>query len=418
MSSNQAPLKKSQDITDLLLYLGGIIVAGIGISWLLMTKPWDEADRPARGPAADAAVTAEIAAIRNPQPLAHPETVTDNPLRLARLAYEAGMLVEPERYSAWTLYSEVLAADPENVAATTGLNEVADALLERAATALEQGRLDAAGATLELIFARLPGHSGAERLANEISVAEQSADDSEPQRREALVEPAEPPVVQASIAAPASGRDALPVIQSAAPIAVDPVRELWTAFDAAIAAGALIQPPEQSAKHYLAQMLSFGPEHGQTIEARELLFATLLSRASIAIVGLDEVAAETWIAEAELLGVHADRIERVRNELFENLAAAESTRPIPAAQLMILEYTPPRYPTTAANRNIEGWVDVEFLVQTDGSTTDVVVSDASHESYFRDEALEAVEAWRFEPRIFHNRQIEQKAYTRIRFALE
>jgi TonB family protein len=417
MSSNQAPLKKSQDITDLLLYLGGIIVAGIGISWLLMTKPWDEADRPARGPATDAPVTTEIAVIRNPQPLAHPETVTDNPLRLARLAYEAGMLVGPERYSAWTLYSEVLAADPENVAATAGLNEVADALLERAATALEQGRLDDAGATLELIFAKLPRHSGAERLANDISDAEESADDSEP-RREPLVEPAEPRVVRASIAAAAAGRDALPVIQSAAPIAVDPVRELWTAFDAAIAAGALIQPPEQNAKHYLAQMMSFGPEHGQTIEARELLFATLLSRASIAIVDLDEAAAQTWIAEAELLGVHADRIERAHNELFENLAAAESTRPIPAAQLMILEYTPPRYPTTAANRNIEGWVDVEFLVQTDGSTADVVVADASHESYFRDEALEAVEAWRFEPRIFHNRQIEQKAYTRIRFALE
>jgi TonB family protein len=417
MSSNQAPVKKSQDITDLLLYLGGIIVVGIGISWLLMTKPWDEADRPAPSLATGAAVTAEIAAILNPQPLAHPETVTNNPLRLARLAYEAGMLVEPERYSAWALYSEVLAADPENVAATAGLNEVADALLERATTALEQGRLDDAGVTLELIVAKLPGHSGAERLANEISDAEQSAD-TEPQQRETFVEPAEPPVLQASIAAPTSGRDAMPVIQSAAAIAVDPVRELWTAFDAAIAEGALIQPAEQSAKHYLAQMMSVGPEHGQTIEARELLFATLLSRASIAIVGLDEVAAETWITEAELLGVHADRIERARNELFENLAAAESARPIPAAQLVILEYTPPRYPTTAANRGIEGWVDVEFLVQTDGSTANVIVSDASHDSYFRDEALEAVEAWRFEPHIFHNRPIERKAYTRIRFALE
>ena len=34
---------------------------------------------------------------------------------------------------------------------------------------------------------------------------------------------------------------------------------------------------------------------------------------------------------------------------------------------------PPKYPTRAASRHIEGWVTVEFTVQTDGSVDDAVV---------------------------------------------
>ncbi|MGB7216521.1 MAG: energy transducer TonB, partial [Gammaproteobacteria bacterium] len=63
----------------------------------------------------------------------------------------------------------------------------------------------------------------------------------------------------------------------------------------------------------------------------------------------------------------------------------------------------------------DGWVDVEFVVTKDGRTRDVVVTDASHSSYFRREAVAAVEQWRFQPRIFMGEPIEQRAYTRIRF---
>ena len=37
-----------------------------------------------------------------------PRAALDNPLRMAQLAYDAGMLVEPEEYSAWTLFSRVV----------------------------------------------------------------------------------------------------------------------------------------------------------------------------------------------------------------------------------------------------------------------------------------------------------------------
>jgi TonB family protein len=77
----------------------------------------------------------------------------------------------------------------------------------------------------------------------------------------------------------------------------------------------------------------------------------------------------------------------------------------------------PEFPQRASERNITGWVDVEFTVGTDGKTRNIVVTDASHETMFRREAMAAVEKWQFEPRVFMGRPIEQTSYTRIRFVL-
>ena len=80
-------------------------------------------------------------------------------------------------------------------------------------------------------------------------------------------------------------------------------------------------------------------------------------------------------------------------------------------------YVQPDYPRQPLQRGIEGWVDVEFTVGMDGRTRDIDVVDASHDRYFRDEAMAAVEDWTFEPRTFMDRTIEQRTYTRLRFVL-
>ncbi len=75
----------------------------------------------------------------------------------------------------------------------------------------------------------------------------------------------------------------------------------------------------------------------------------------------------------------------------------------------------PVYPTRALDRGLEGWVDLEFTVGVDGKTRDITIADASSDSLFRREATEAVKQWQFEPRVFMNRTIDQRCFTRIRF---
>src|SRR5690606_41422108 len=114
-------------------------------------------------------------------------------------------------------------------------------------------------------------------------------------------------------------------------------------------------------------------------------------------------------------GGNAVRIADARERLGRGLIDAESARVVPVSELEMKRYVPPTFPARALERAFEGWVDVEFSVGPDGSTHDVVVTDASHNGFFRREAVDAIEQWKFEPRVFMGEVIEQRAYTRIRF---
>jgi protein TonB len=60
-------------------------------------------------------------------------------------------------------------------------------------------------------------------------------------------------------------------------------------------------------------------------------------------------------------------------------------------------------------RDIEGWVDVEFTVAANGAVQDVIVAETSHQMYFGDEAVSAVSQWRFEPRLIMGQAIPQRS---------
>lgn len=430
--------EKKRDSTDVLLPLGGLVVAGIGLSWLLLSKPWEALSGDER--AVPAPVTAVQPAAAEPAEAADPEdSITsarlepaagvgapepglDDPLKMARLAFEAGMLVEPAGYSAWSLYEQVLQDSPDDPEALNGLMRIADTLVSRAALALEQGRVSDAEAIVEQILATLPAHDGAVDLAAELG---QSVARVAPRETRASAPPA-PEVVRAKPAPVAIVEtpkiEQPPVAEEPAPEPepppVDPLIELGAGFEQAMADNRLVAPAGDSAIHYVDAMVEVDPEAPSVAEARTRLFSELLIRASVATEALDAEGALTWIDAADAVGGDPGAVNQARSLLTERLIRAESMKPFPASQLEILEYVAPRYPSRASSRNVEGWVDVEFYVTTEGTTRDVTVTDASHEIYFKDEAVEAVERWIFEPRVFMGQTIDQRANIRIRFDIE
>jgi TonB family protein len=405
----------SSDQGDLLLWIAGGAIAAVGAAWLFITQPWKstEADappvvaasRPSPAAAASPALTTEVEAAAGDATALAPEAALDNPLRMAELAYEAGMLVEPEEFSAWTLFARVLKSDPDNAAARDGLTKVADDLVRRGATALDQGRFDDAGAMVQRIRASLPDHAGAKALALKIwpeVVPLAPTRDALP-----LPEPEMPRVARVEEAAPAPPP---PKPQ------VNPLVEAGNAFDKAMAEGRLLTPSEQSAKHFVVVLNRLDVDHELAKNARSKLSLEFLSRAAQSIEALDPEAADIWIDEAEaLLGATDDGVRKARSALTEQLIAMESAKPVPASALKIATYVAPSFPQRANERSIEGWVDIEFTVGTDGKTRNISVTDASHEALFRREATEAVSKWQFEPRVFMGRAIEQSSFTRIRF---
>ena len=79
---------------------------------------------------------------------------------------------------------------------------------------------------------------------------------------------------------------------------------------------------------------------------------------------------------------------------------------------------PPQYPASARDRGLEGWVDLQFMVMTDGSLADVAIVGAQPVGVFEQAALEAVRRWRYQPVVQGGALITQRARLRVRFAVQ
>jgi protein TonB len=79
---------------------------------------------------------------------------------------------------------------------------------------------------------------------------------------------------------------------------------------------------------------------------------------------------------------------------------------------------PPKYPARAASRHIEGWVKVEFTIQTDGSVDNAVVVGSEPEDIFNDAALTAISKWKFKEKMVNGIAVPQRAVQRLQFKLE
>jgi len=379
---------------DRLLWLAAVVVAAMGLGWLFIEQPWsgDVAPDFDAAPAAAETNSNAIALADTAAPPADPSPPRD-PLYLARLALDSGMLVEPAEYSAWTLFGEALDANADNVAALEGLEEVATALLGRGLTAFEQGRLDDAESIASTIVTRFPEHAGALDLAQDIVVARRP-----------------PPVVRET---------PVPAV-AAAPRLPDPVEripELHAAFLDAMGRNAVLTPSGTSARDLLDEMIGIAPQHELTGAAREQLVTELLDRSTQALEALDTAGAQTWIDSAAPLAADAAVIERAQDRLTQHLIDAESNKRLPVSAFDQTVRVAAEYPEIAIERDIEGWVDIDFVVTPVGDTAEITVVNSSHPRYFRDEAVAAVEQWRFEPVIFMGQPIPQHAYIRLEFVL-
>ena len=80
---------------------------------------------------------------------------------------------------------------------------------------------------------------------------------------------------------------------------------------------------------------------------------------------------------------------------------------------------PPQYPRQALFDRTEGWVVVEFTIDTQGQVKDARVVDSKPRGVFDQAALDAVKRFRFKPRSLGGTPIEvQGVQNRIRFKLK
>jgi len=79
----------------------------------------------------------------------------------------------------------------------------------------------------------------------------------------------------------------------------------------------------------------------------------------------------------------------------------------------------PQYPIRAAERGIEGWVELEFTITASGTVKNPVVTAARPGRIFDSEALRAISKWRYNPKIVDGKPVERTGVrVRLRFRLE
>jgi protein TonB len=85
--------------------------------------------------------------------------------------------------------------------------------------------------------------------------------------------------------------------------------------------------------------------------------------------------------------------------------------------LLPLQRIPPQYPRDAARAGVTGWVQLEVLVNADGSVRSAKVTDAKPKGLFEAAAVQAVMRWKFKPKIQDGKPVEQRGSQKIEFNL-
>jgi TonB family protein len=293
-------------------------------------------------------------------------------LALASARLEDGDLLEPANDNARYYFQLALSGDPDNVAAKQGLSVIASKLAMQARTATDNGNLDQAEALLAESNGLDPDNT--ELSAAITALADKRAEIAAAQRE-----------AEAEARRRAEAERRAAEARAAAELEAEQER-------AAAAAAAAAAPVEQAATV---------AEDQPPIEAASLADEQPVANTDENTDGGTAADAQAAPAEATVAPV---------------AAASQVTTSV--RDLNRIKYVAPKYPRAAQRRNLSGWVDVVFTVDTTGLVKNVDIRDSEPGETFVAAATRAVERWEFEPVVENGQVVEKRVGVRMMFALE
>jgi TonB family protein len=199
----------------------------------------------------------------------------------------------------------------------------------------------------------------------------------------------------------------------------DAMARLTLLFNQRLSQDKVVEPPNDSAKFYLAQLVQSDATHPSTVLARQALASRTLDEAKAAAHRQDYAGAKRWLAETHDAGTDEASISAVEHDMATaQESAKKATEVVSAANLELAKYVAPSFPKSARQRGLSGWVDVQLLVTSDGSVSDVIITGAEPVGVFEQAAVDAVRKWRYKPVERDGHAIDQRARLRMKFALD
>ncbi len=387
------------------------------------------------------------------------EQIADS-LARGQMAIATDRLTDPRGNNAVEYFRAVLALQPDNALARTGLETVGGRLEARVVEAL-RAQDPARGATALMTLQRaVPEYPRLDELRAELVALSRSS------RAPISTSPPPAPVKQAAprtsaqtqrSKTPAPTPRATAPATSAAPPRTEapaPVRAEATAssrvetpppsrvesaptsrVETAVAGrpsaseldavarlrgrGVLLEPPGNNAYEQLLALRTKYPASTEVRIEQQQLASALLERTRTALAARDVETARAFLSRVDNLVPNMEATKSLQRQL----AAAQQQRDfesqvVQATTLKRVREVPPTYPREAERQGLSGWVDVEFTVAPNGTTQDLVVRNAEPQRIFDQAAVDAVRRWRFEPVRRDGAAVAQRAAVRIRFELK
>jgi TonB family protein len=199
----------------------------------------------------------------------------------------------------------------------------------------------------------------------------------------------------------------------------DAMARLTSLFNQRLTQGRVVDPPADSAKFYLAQLVQADATHPSTTLARQALANRTLDEARASARRQDYAGARRWLAEAREAGGDEASMSAIERDMTAAQdGARRAAEVMNAGSLELQHYSPPAFPITARQQGLSGWVDIQFLVKSDGFVTDVIVMGAQPAGVFEQAAVDAIKKWRYKPMQRDGHAVEQRARLRMKFALD
>lgn len=321
-----------------------------------------------------------------------------------------GRLVTPANGNARDALIEARRLDPTDPTVAQGIRDLSNALAEEARKSLAAGKSEEAQTYIS--SARSLGSAGAALAAVERALAD-AAKAGVPGPTAAPPAASGPaPVANTSVRRPAAAAAAAAAPNANTDSMVADVRQRITE-------GKLIDPPGDSARDKLNALRAAAPTSPEVDELSRALTTRLLdvSKQAMAAKAFDRSA--QLIAAARDIGARYNetgvaQAERELSATREQNAALNSI--VSAASLKRTKTVNPVYPESARKRGIEGWVELAFTVQPNGTVDEIEVRNASPTEIFDEAAIRAIRQWRFEPVVRNGEKVSQRAMVRLRFS--
>jgi TonB family protein len=190
---------------------------------------------------------------------------------------------------------------------------------------------------------------------------------------------------------------------------------------ARLAQGKLLEPDNDNALYYVNQLRAADPKNAALPQLSASLQEQILERGRAALDAGDSAKAQSLLQVAAGLGPSPSLdafSDKVRQKTAQAAAPPATGMPnLPEQTLTRLNKLEVVYPARALEKGIEGWVEIGFGINPDGTVGNVQALNASPPNVFEQAGIKAVSKLRYQPVMQGGKAVAVSTQLRVVFRI-